>query len=172
MSIHERSANALAYVEKCSRRRQRQSARRQRRLKRLSRNLLAVSTVALILSVTAVFVSSASADTARTQAVDADRIHSRSAVVSGLDGASDTVSMTDSVGCVWVFEGVEDWCIGDVVAFTLLDTAGTPDSIWDDEVVSWGYSGWTLDGGQLAEYFEGVYQCMSFDMSGVILRSF
>ena len=39
MSIAERNANALAYIEKCERRRQREARRRQREARRRQRNI-------------------------------------------------------------------------------------------------------------------------------------
>lgn len=77
--------------------------------------------------------------------IDIDSIHSRTGIIYNVDYDNDIVYIVDIVDHVWVFSGTEDWIEGDIISFTLWDSNNTPDSIWDDEIISIGYSGWTLE---------------------------
>ena len=74
-----------------------------------------------------------------------DRKHTypRVAVVSAIDKDTDTVTVTDSVGYMWDFEGIEDWMIGDVVAMTMYDNC-TEDIILDDEILKVHYTAFEI----------------------------
>ena len=64
-------------------------------------------------------------------------------VVVELDENNDEVICIDFNGNEWVFEGVEDWTIGDIASMVMND-CGTP-IVYDDEIVSVKYGGW-IDG--------------------------
>lgn len=57
------------------------------------------------------------------------------------DERSETVTVEDFNGNHWQFNGVEDWLVGDIVSMIMSDN-GTPDSIYDDEIVMVKYSGY------------------------------
>lgn len=65
----------------------------------------------------------------------------RTAVVTDLDYDNDLVIITDWAGFDWVMEGIEDWQVGDLVSLLMYD-CGTPDTIFDDEIVMAYYGGW------------------------------
>lgn len=52
----------------------------------------------------------------------------------------DEVFFVDANGNVWVFYETEDWEIDDFVACLMWD-GGTPDDIWDDEILDVCYCG-------------------------------
>lgn len=62
------------------------------------------------------------------------------AVIDSFDTENDMVYAVDYNGNAWVFYGIEDWEIGDVVSMMMTDM-GTTDSIYDDEVITVRYSG-------------------------------
>lgn len=62
--------------------------------------------------------------------------------VLALSTGTDTVVVEDYNGNLWTFYGVEDWQEGDCVSLVMSD-AGT-EEIYDDEILSVRYSGWTL----------------------------
>lgn len=65
-------------------------------------------------------------------------IYSRSAVVVGIDYTTDIVTVEDSTGNLWTFEGVEDYDLSDRVALTMHDN-GTNWDIKDDSIVNVRY---------------------------------
>lgn len=67
-------------------------------------------------------------------------IYSRSAVVVGVDYTSDVVTVEDSTGNLWTFEGVEDYDLSDRVALTMHDN-GTDWNITDDRIIEMRYDG-------------------------------
>ena len=67
----------------------------------------------------------------------------RAAVIIELVEDEDIVVCQDAAGVIWKFYGIEDFDIGDIVAMILWD-AGTPESIFDDEIIDATYAG-TLD---------------------------
>lgn len=67
-------------------------------------------------------------------------IYSRSAVVVGVDYTSDVVTVEDSTGNLWTFEGVEDYDLSDRVALTIHDN-GTDWDIKDDRIIETRYDG-------------------------------
>lgn len=62
-------------------------------------------------------------------------------VVSELEYQVDAVHMLDANDHEWVFIGIEDWCEGDLVA-AIMDDHGTPDYVYDDDIVQVRYAGW------------------------------
>jgi len=61
-------------------------------------------------------------------------------IVTEVDYATDTVTVTDGGGTQWAFYGCEDWLENDIAAL-LMDGKNTPE-IYDDEIVAVRYSGW------------------------------
>lgn len=67
-------------------------------------------------------------------------LYPRAAIITELDLNEDLVTCVDAAGCIWQFYGVEDFDIGDIVALILWN-AGTPESIFDDEIIDAVYAG-------------------------------
>ena len=57
------------------------------------------------------------------------------------DERTETVTVEDFNGNHWQFNGVEDWLVGDIVSMIMSDN-GTPDTIYDDQIVMVKYSGY------------------------------
>lgn len=55
---------------------------------------------------------------------------------------TEVVTVTDCNGTEWQFNGCQDFEEGDLIALIMNDN-GTPDTIWDDTVVTARYSGGT-----------------------------
>ena len=70
-----------------------------------------------------------------------DGFYPRTATVIEFNYATDTVICRDCADVVWMFEGIEDWAIGDLVSMLMYDN-DTPESIYDDEIVMAYYGGW------------------------------
>lgn len=68
-------------------------------------------------------------------------IYARVGIITEIDEEEDFFVIEDSVGFCWEASGIEDYCIGDVVAMVMLDVAGT-ESILDDIIISTTYSGY------------------------------
>ena len=77
-----------------------------------------------------------------------EELYPRTMVVSEIDVGSDTVVLTDSVGFVWEFRGVEDWQVGDICS-CIMDTSGT-ENIEDDIIVDTKYNG------QIEDFIGGI----------------
>ena len=71
----------------------------------------------------------------------------QTAIIVGLDYDADLVTVCAVGGNVWQFYGCEDYAPGDLVRMLMWD-AETPNSIYDDEIVTVWYAG-TLE--QFAE---------------------
>ena len=69
-------------------------------------------------------------------------VYATTARVVELDRAADVVTVEDSNGELWAFDGCEDWQEGDCVSMVMHDM-GTA-SIYDDEIVSVRYSAWEI----------------------------
>ena len=65
-------------------------------------------------------------------------IYSRSAVVVGVDYTADVITVEDSTGNLWTFEGVEDYDLKNRVALTMSDN-GTDWDIKDDRIIEVRY---------------------------------
>ena len=68
-------------------------------------------------------------------------LYAMTAVVADLDYEKNTVTVENATGFTWCFSGTEDWELGDVAAL-VMDDNGT-EIIFDDEIVSVRYSGYT-----------------------------
>ena len=65
-------------------------------------------------------------------------IYSKSAVVVGLDYTADVITVEDSTGNLWTFDGVEDYDLSDRVDLTMHDN-GTDWNIKDDRIIEVRY---------------------------------
>ena len=65
-------------------------------------------------------------------------IYSKSAVVVGLDYTADVITVEDSTGNLWTFDGVEDYDLRDRVSLTMSDN-GTDWDIKDDRIIEVRY---------------------------------
>lgn len=72
-----------------------------------------------------------------------DRLYPNVAVVVEIDRTADTLTVEDSIGHLWVVEGVEDYMEGDLVGM-VMDSMGT-DLVFDDAVVKMHYCGGWVD---------------------------
>lgn len=61
-------------------------------------------------------------------------------VVGDIDRGTDTMILVDYNENEWVYEGVEDYGVGDIVA-AIMDDCGTT-TIYDDEIVKIQYAGY------------------------------
>ena len=61
------------------------------------------------------------------------------AIVIEIDEKYDVVTVVNAAGVYWMFEGVEDWTVGDLVAL-MMDDNGTT-KIFDDMIVKAYYGG-------------------------------
>lgn len=77
----------------------------------------------------------------QSQENTAETTYSATMVVTDTDFFSDTVTLEDSTGNLWVFHGVEDWQVGDV-ASVLMGTNNTAE-IRDDRILNVQHSTWT-----------------------------
>ena len=75
--------------------------------------------------------------------VSALGLYPRGGIVVDVDREADRVTIEDGAGLLWDLDGAEDWCIGDGAALLMWDN-GTPESIYDDAIVSARYS--AIDG--------------------------
>lgn len=64
----------------------------------------------------------------------------RAAIITEICYEEDLIICVDAAGVEWSFFGVEDFDIGDLVAMLLWD-CGTPESIYDDEIIDVVYAG-------------------------------
>lgn len=71
-------------------------------------------------------------------------IYSTTTMVTNVDYDTDIVTIQTFSGIEYQFEGCEDWYEGDICTVTMYDN-GTPDTIYDDEILQTRYSGW-IDG--------------------------
>ena len=65
-------------------------------------------------------------------------IYSKSAVVVGLDYTADVITVEDSTGNLWTFDGVEDYDLSDRVSLIVHDN-GTDWDIKDDRIIEVRY---------------------------------
>ena len=66
-------------------------------------------------------------------------LYAQAGIVTRVDRAEDTVTVTTQNGHMWEFYGAEDWMEGDIAAL-LMDDMGTAEIV-DDEIVSVRYCG-------------------------------
>ncbi len=75
-----------------------------------------------------------------TTQTDAARIYPATGIVTAINEANDTFTITDSIGFTWEMEGVEDWAIGDACNLLMYNN-GTPE-IADDIIMQAVYFRW------------------------------
>lgn len=66
-------------------------------------------------------------------------LYARSMQVTGFDLTSNLVIVEDGSGCVWAFQGIEDWHLHDS-CLCVMDSNGT-EEIFDDRIVNVRYDG-------------------------------
>jgi len=71
-------------------------------------------------------------------------IYPRCGIIVDFDYDTDIVVVEDSVGFIWEFYGIEDYCIGDLVIMTLCNV-GEPEYIIDDEIIEVVYGGYNFN---------------------------
>lgn len=65
-------------------------------------------------------------------------IYPQTFVVSDVDYSTDTMVLTDYNGFEWIYEGVEDLFIGDIISAIMEDN--NTDIIFDDEIIKIRYA--------------------------------
>ena len=88
----------------------------------------------------AAFTVSASETT--TSKLSTITMYPKTTICLAVNHQMDTVTVTDCNGTEWTFDGCQDFEEGDLIALIMNDNA-TPDTIWDDTVVTARYSGGT-----------------------------
>ena len=76
-------------------------------------------------------------------------------VITGFDYEKDLVLISDWNGKVWPFKGVEDWELHDYVDMVFYDN-DTPDTIYDDVVISAVYERVDLVCAQISDSIENL----------------
>jgi hypothetical protein len=66
--------------------------------------------------------------------------YSATMIVSEVSTTFDMVEISTSTNIHYVFEGAEDWAVGDFVAVTMNDN-GTPDDVTDDIIINCTFAG-------------------------------
>lgn len=67
-------------------------------------------------------------------------LYPETAIIVGMDYDADLVTVCDVAGNLWQFYGCEDYYEGDLVRMLMYD-GGTPNTIYDDEIVLVWYAG-------------------------------
>lgn len=67
-------------------------------------------------------------------------IYPQTFIVSATDTAQDALVLIDSTGNEWVWFGIEDYAVGDIVA-AIMDDNGT-EIIYDDAIITMRYTGY------------------------------
>jgi len=62
--------------------------------------------------------------------------------VTDFETETDSVVCVDCNGNEWMFQGIEDWCVGDCVS-AIMDDNGT-EIIYDDSIISVRYNSWEV----------------------------
>lgn len=70
-----------------------------------------------------------------------ERTYPLTTVVVETREKTNEVVCLDFNGNEWIFVGIEDWFVGDFATLTM-NTKGTEESVYDDEVIQARYSGW------------------------------
>lgn len=71
---------------------------------------------------------------------NASELYPACGIVVEIDEENNLVMVEDFNGDIWIFEGIEDWFIGDICAM-MMDNNGT-DIIYDDIIISVRCCGW------------------------------
>ena len=69
-------------------------------------------------------------------------LYPKTAICLAVNRQTDTVTVADCNGTEWQFSGCQDFEEGDLIALIMNDN-GTPDTIWDDTIITARYSGGT-----------------------------
>ena len=96
----------------------------------VNRVLIVLALVLVVLSMCVVYVN-------------AEELLPDIGLVTAIDEEQDLVYITTIDGNVWMYEGIEDLMVGDILAI-IFDTMGT-DVIFDDQIIQiryCGYIGW------------------------------
>ena len=99
-------------------------------------NKLLVAAVTTALTLTATHV----ANTTNTKPIEHDT-YPTAMVVCDVDHNTDTVTAQTWTGIVYKWYGVEDWMEGDIAA-CIMDDNGTPNTVFDDQIIETRYVGW------------------------------
>lgn len=75
-----------------------------------------------------------------TFSVACAEIYPQTFIVSAIDAAQDALVLIDSTGNEWIWFGIEDYDVGDVVA-AIMDDNGT-EIIYDDAIITMRYTGY------------------------------
>lgn len=67
-------------------------------------------------------------------------IYPQTFIVSAMDTAQDALVLIDSAGNEWIWYGIEDYDLGDIVA-AIMDDNGT-EIIYDDAIITMRYTGY------------------------------
>lgn len=107
-----------------------------------------IAMIAITVAILALAVLACSADLHREAYLDEvlnnskSNLYALTAVVAEVDRNNDTVTCEDYNGNLWVFDGAEDWEVGDCASL-LMNSNGTA-KIRDDAVEGAKYSAWAL----------------------------
>ena len=99
------------------------------------KKLIAIILTAIILTATATACAYEDRFT-----MNADNLYPNTAIVVALDGYEDLVICVDGAGVEWIFEGVEDWMVGDIVSLLMFDNF--TENIRDDVIMVAYYGGY------------------------------
>lgn len=105
------------------------------RNKRMKRIMMITMTI-----ITMLFNSLTVEAPSKEDSYKAENIYSISTIVDNVDYENDIVIVIDSIGNEWVFEGCEDWFVGDVCVLTMYDNS--TDVITDDVIIKTTYNGY------------------------------
>lgn len=67
-------------------------------------------------------------------------MYPKTTICLAVNHQADTVTVADCNGTEWQFSGCQDFEEGDLIALIMNDN-GTPDTIWDDTIITARYSG-------------------------------
>lgn len=99
------------------------------------------SIAAIIMAIVAIATTSITALT--TQATLEHREYPTALIVSYVDYEEDVVYACTWTNIEYSWYRVEDWMEGDIAA-CIMDDNGTPDTIFDDQIVAVRYAGWVF----------------------------
>lgn len=69
-------------------------------------------------------------------------MYPKTTICLAVNHQTEVVTVTDCNGTEWQFSGCQDFEEGDLIALIMNDN-GTPDTIWDDTIITARYSGGT-----------------------------
>ena len=71
-----------------------------------------------------------------------DRLYPQVFVVDEVNEKEDTVTLRTLAGMLYIWEGAEDWMVGDIAGAIMYNNE-TEDTIVDDQIISLEYAGYT-----------------------------